>query len=171
MDIVVAQDEVDRSSPWSPKGRFARLSFLAWSVLLGIGVGIFMLAAAHGRLLAIGMIVGGMVGMIVASIVGILIGLLAGIVFVIFVIRRLHDVGTTGWWSLLLVVPFVNIVFGLVLACVPGNGGANRFGLPRITRVWERNLGYLAIGLITLLMLEYTRFFAISFLRYGYVPW
>ena len=46
----------------------------------------------------------------------------------IFAIRRLHDMKSTGWLSLLLLVPLLNFVFALVLLFAPGSDGDNRFG-------------------------------------------
>lgn len=47
------------------------------------------------------------------------------IVFVM-TIRRLHDIDFKGWWSLLIVVPFLSAI----LLMVPGSSGNNRFGPP-----------------------------------------
>ena len=44
--------------------------------------------------------------------------------------RRLHDVGRSAWWSLLLALPGVALLTMLVLIFWPGNAGENRFGLP-----------------------------------------
>ena len=43
-------------------------------------------------------------------------------------IRRLHDLDKTGWFSILTFVPFVNIIFGIYLWVVKGTDGGNRFG-------------------------------------------
>ncbi len=40
-------------------------------------------------------------------------------------IRRLHDFNASGWWSFLGLIPFVNIIFGLVLIFKKGVDGAN----------------------------------------------
>ncbi len=45
-------------------------------------------------------------------------------------IKRLHDVDLSGWYSLLLIVPFINIVFILYLIIRKGNGLVNKFGKP-----------------------------------------
>ncbi|MCF8151441.1 MAG: DUF805 domain-containing protein [Burkholderiaceae bacterium] len=47
------------------------------------------------------------------------------IVFVMS-IRRLHDFDLSGWWSLLVLIPFVT----LALLFIPGKKLANRFGPP-----------------------------------------
>ncbi len=44
------------------------------------------------------------------------------------VIRRLHDFNLTGWFALILLIPYVNALFGLLLLFVPGTNGANHYG-------------------------------------------
>jgi len=45
-------------------------------------------------------------------------------------VRRLHDLGRTGWWALLAFIPFVNFAFFFWLTTAPGEAGSNEFGLP-----------------------------------------
>ncbi|MES2320223.1 MAG: DUF805 domain-containing protein [Pseudomonadota bacterium] len=49
---------------------------------------------------------------------------------IIFVLakRRLNDMDHTGWWSLLIVIPFVNLIFFLWLVFGAGDEGSNSFG-------------------------------------------
>ena len=42
--------------------------------------------------------------------------------------RRLHDIGRTGWWLLLALIPFVGWIPLLIMAALPGTGGPNRYG-------------------------------------------
>lgn len=44
-------------------------------------------------------------------------------------VRRLHDTDRSGWWYLLMLVPFVGLVV-LVFMLLPGSPGNNRFGSP-----------------------------------------
>ena len=46
--------------------------------------------------------------------------------------RRLHDIGRSGWWQLLVLVPLVGWIWLLVWACRRGEPMANRFGPPPI---------------------------------------
>ena len=46
----------------------------------------------------------------------------------LLVIRRLHDIGRSGWWWLLVFIPFVNFIMGIYLMCKKGETGPNRFG-------------------------------------------
>lgn len=43
-------------------------------------------------------------------------------------VRRLHDTGKSGWWWLLVLVPFVNLYVLFVLLFQPGQGGPNAYG-------------------------------------------
>lgn len=43
-------------------------------------------------------------------------------------VRRLHDLGKSGWWILAGLIPFVGQIWLLVLMCADGQAGVNRFG-------------------------------------------
>ena len=43
-------------------------------------------------------------------------------------VRRLHDIGMSGLWILIGLVPFVGGIVLLVFALLPGNQGLNRYG-------------------------------------------
>jgi uncharacterized membrane protein YhaH (DUF805 family) len=68
-------------------------------------------------------------------------------------IRRLHDLDRSGWWSLLIIIPFATFV----LLALPGNKGNNRFGPPPRTNSTAIKL---SAGLIPLLM--YLLFFVLK---------
>jgi uncharacterized membrane protein YhaH (DUF805 family) len=42
-------------------------------------------------------------------------------------VRRLHDLDFSGWWALLLLI-FTFLPGLVVLGCIPGDTGENRFG-------------------------------------------
>lgn len=44
---------------------------------------------------------------------------------ILLAIQRLHDFNSSGWWSVLVIVPLVSLIYLLI----PGNQGENRFGL------------------------------------------
>ena len=45
-------------------------------------------------------------------------------------VRRLHDTGRSGWWLLLILIPFIGGLFLLYWAVLPSQPGANAFGEP-----------------------------------------
>ncbi len=45
-------------------------------------------------------------------------------------VRRLHDIGRSGWWVLLHLVPVVGLLVMLYFYLLKGDGGTNRFGPP-----------------------------------------
>jgi uncharacterized membrane protein YhaH (DUF805 family) len=45
-------------------------------------------------------------------------------------VRRLHDVGRTGWWVLLLLIPVIGLLVLVYFYVQRGEEGPNRFGPP-----------------------------------------
>lgn len=79
--------------------------------------------------------VGGVLGRGAAGIAGIAffaygIFILASLIpYLAVAVRRLHDRGHSGWWLLLSFIPFGGLVL-LILFCLEGTPGMNRFGPP-----------------------------------------
>ena len=44
-------------------------------------------------------------------------------------VRRLHDVGKSGWWFFISFVPLIGAIWLLVLFVTDGNIGSNQYGL------------------------------------------
>lgn len=104
----------------SVHGRIGRVRLMAWTlVLMATVLGALFLTAlmsSFARDLA---------GAIVPV-------LLAGkILSLVFVARRMNDLGFNGWYSLLTLIPFYigNLVF-LALLVLPGNRASNLYGSP-----------------------------------------
>lgn len=47
-------------------------------------------------------------------------------------VRRLHDLGYGGLWTLLLLLPFLNVLFFFYLVLHKGQEGDNKFGLDSV---------------------------------------
>ena len=45
-------------------------------------------------------------------------------------VRRLHDIGRTGWWFLIVFIPLIGFVVLLVFAVRKGDDGDNAYGPP-----------------------------------------
>ncbi|WP_436862165.1 DUF805 domain-containing protein [Acinetobacter haemolyticus] len=134
--------------PLSAKGRFGRLSFAAWTLLMTIifCIVIFILAFAS---------FGG--NFLQSSDFPLITVLLFIVIYVamiyisfIFTIRRLHDRNQTGWLSLLMLIPFFNFIFLIYLLCAKGTEGENTYGPRRDTAGWEKVLGWFYIIIIPL---------------------
>ena len=71
---------------------------------------------------------------------------LMGALFVIWTIRRLHDIDKSGWFVILVVL----LLPLLPLLClVPGTKGSNRYGqIPKTNSAWEKCLGYPSLVLL-----------------------
>ena len=138
-----ADGAYDESSPFSPAGRFGRLSYIAWTMVMS-----FLLYVVIFAVLGQGFLTGD--SALAMGLGGIGVQLLFSVPMILFVIRRLHDFDSSGWWALLFLVPLVNAIFGLVLVFRAGSEDTNRFAPPRITRGWEKVLGYIGIGFMVL---------------------
>lgn len=98
-----------------------------------------------------------------------LIGLLSSVLFTLIIvssflfffifllsliIRRVHDFNYSGWLALLVFVPFINIIFSLILLMIPGTPGANRFdNPPPPTSITMKILAFILILLMLLSMI------------------
>lgn len=43
-------------------------------------------------------------------------------------IRRLHDIGKSGWWCLIYLIPIIGSIWLLVLMCLDSEPGENQWG-------------------------------------------
>jgi uncharacterized membrane protein YhaH (DUF805 family) len=43
-------------------------------------------------------------------------------------VKRLHDLGRSGWWAVLCFVPYLNYVAMPILGIIPGKTGSNAYG-------------------------------------------
>ena len=68
-----------------------------------------------------------LVGAIAASVLG--IGVIASMVPAIALsVRRLHDIDRTGWWLLIVIIPYLGSFALFILSLLDGTAGPNRFG-------------------------------------------
>ena len=52
---------------------------------------------------------------------------------VIIVVRRLHDLNLSAYWTVTAFIPYINLVFLACLLFIKGTNGYNRFGLDPLT--------------------------------------
>jgi len=144
-----ANDATIPTSIWSAKGRLGILSYLAHNLVLIL---VFMIIAA-AIIMIIGMVFGGgdietMFSMggegpggiaLVLTMIPLYIALIW--TSICLIIKRLHDRNHTGWWSLIFLIPLINLLLFLYICLFPGNKHSNRFGAPRPTKGWEKVVG------------------------------
>jgi len=124
-------DERYQPKIFSLNGRIGRLRYFAYSwlynvlsmVIIGILVAIFIPTLTEGDPEA----PSGMMFAIMA-----LLYLPVFFCFIVAARRRLHDLNSNGWLSLLVLVPLVNFFFAIYLLVWPGSSETNDYG-PRTT--------------------------------------
>lgn len=129
-------------------GRIGRLRFISYSFWLGsaafVGISIAVSMLGNQFMVRHSVLVGWVT---IAAMLA--IGTVYGI-------RRLHDMGVSGWWALMCMLPPLNILLWLALACFPGQSSGNRHGPPALKNGWPAitgaSLGILAIVVITILL-------------------
>ena len=124
-DLSMSNDDDGTYAPkfFAVDGRIGRIRYLAyhWLTVLAFAVMMGFFGAFAARTL-------GKQGSVLPMI---LLGLLyipmlaAG---VIFAKRRFNDLNQSGWWSITLFVPIINLIAGIYLTFWPGTDGGNEFG-------------------------------------------
>lgn len=145
----------DHPSPFSPNGRLNRLSYLAWS-----GFVTFLMVAI---MFCIGMFMPNTFNVMMdhpdstlLQVFSIVLNLIILIFYMIFSIKRLHDFNRNGWLSLIIFIPFVNLIFTLYLACRRGDVESNNYGEARPSLWWEKGLAYFSIFFTVVGFLAFT---------------
>jgi len=111
---IFANEGTGEINIFTSNGRLGRVRYFYYSMLTGI-VGLVAVMLA-GLLLSISPIIGAI------AIAAVYIAMIVWGFFLI--IQRCHDLNKSGWWSLLLFVPFAIFYFYFA----PGTKGANQFG-------------------------------------------
>ena len=106
--VAEAGEEYQEVKVFSASGRIGRVRYIAY------GMGLYFLIAILGLLLSMAI---GVAGQIIA-------GLATLVIIFMLTIQRCHDFNTTGWLSILVLVPLVNLIFWFI----PGTDGENNYG-------------------------------------------
>jgi uncharacterized membrane protein YhaH (DUF805 family) len=107
---------------FSTAGRIGRVRYLAY--VLGVWVLVTLVAAPVILLL---MVLLHSKSQQTAFLPAILSAVAMGLSFIVAK-RRINDMNKSGWFALLLLIPFVNLAAGFWLLFCPGDKGANDFG-------------------------------------------
>ena len=153
----------NKDNPFSPKGRFGRLSYLAWLFIVSMLYSCVLFIIAGIAVVALMQTGSQNPAALLQSGLGYFVIFLAVIVVIAFTviniciaIRRIHDLNKSGWLWLLFLIPIVNIIFGIYMMCAKGTEGNNNYGPQRQTEQTEKLLGSL-----------YAIFLAIFIVAYG----
>ncbi len=151
-----------KDNPFSPKGRFTRLSYLAWMfivsmlysctlfIVAGIAAVVFMKLGGFSPEALTQSSLGYFALFLIFAIV-----LIFTIFMICITIRRIHDLNKSGWLWLLLIIPFINIVFGIYIMCAKGTEGANKYGPQRATEQTEKLLGTIYAIFLAIFIVSY----------------
>lgn len=110
---------------YTMEGRLGRLRYLAYS--FGLSVVIQLIATITVGLASV---IPGDIGAILTMIIMIVAYIMLLVTSFFILIKRIHDVNRSGWLLLLLLVPLINIFFGLYMLFARGTDGENNFGPP-----------------------------------------
>lgn len=116
------------SKIFTAEGRLNRLRYLKYMIILAIvsGLSTFIMSSMATFL------TGDPNGFLVKAITAIW-ALVAGSGNVMLMIRRLHDLGKSGWFALIAIIPVIGFVFSIYLFFAPGQIGSNQYGKDPLT--------------------------------------
>ncbi|MDR1395013.1 MAG: DUF805 domain-containing protein [Deltaproteobacteria bacterium] len=115
---------VFRSQYVSSDGRTSRRDFwcyLFWQMLLGLLLAFFHISGTAYF----------PAGASIVTAVSVLLGLIMGLPLIFLCIRRIHDIGISGWWLNFCLVGLW--IVPLIMCLLPGQAGENKYGIdPRL---------------------------------------
>lgn len=118
--IAADSDEVGELNIWGVEGRIGRMRYVAWSM-------VFMFALLPVMLICA-------LAFQISTWLGGLLGIFAGIgamaVGIQISVKRLHDIGWSGWLLLITLIPVAGSIFQLLMYVMPGSKSSNMYGAP-----------------------------------------
>jgi uncharacterized membrane protein YhaH (DUF805 family) len=109
------------SNPFSIRGRMSRRQYALYTLLIVLVS--YAFAFAIGFVSAVSDSAVRNAGML-----GLMVGLAGCVLQALLAVQRLHDLGKPGRLVWLLLVPFYNIYFSLILCFTPGASAENEYG-------------------------------------------
>ena len=108
---------------YTTDGRLNRLAYLKYMILLALAAGLstFVMSSMATFL------TGDPNGSLVMLVTGFW-ALAAGAGNIALMVRRIHDLGKSGYFVLLAFVPVLGVIFSIALFCIPGQVGWNEYG-------------------------------------------
>lgn len=144
---------IDSHSIFVAKGRFGRATFIAWNFLVFLilmSIPIFLTTFFIAPTDSLENINQFQDSLLKLKTLGTIVNLILLYFIFVFSIKRLHDLNKSGWFSLLNLIPLVNLVFFIWLMLSIGNEEKNDFGYPHSTKSWEYGLAWIALLLFVI---------------------
>ncbi len=110
--VADAGDAVQEVKVFAVAGRLGRVRYLAYGVAFYLLFAVVILLSSLLDMVGVVLVILGWLGLLVMAFM--------------LTIQRCHDFSSSGWLSLLMLIPFVNLMF----LFIPGTDGPNRFGAP-----------------------------------------
>lgn len=123
---ATASAETYQPKIFAINGRIGRLRYLAYGMLFTI-ITLFLIGIAAFLIPSIATVLTDISG-VTSALLLIALYLPLIIISIILVRRRLNDLDRSGWWQILMYVPFVGIIFALYVLFWPGTKGSNSYG-------------------------------------------
>jgi len=114
------------------KGRLSRKAFLIQSVIVGLTqfLNVIVISFVQKSLAASTDTSLALLSLPI-SLISIVISICVVIFSISISIKRWHDIGKSGWWTLTTLIPAINIVVWIYLIFKKGDIGSNQFGSPQ----------------------------------------
>ncbi len=156
--IVTAENQQWRDLLFSFQGRISRRIFVTRCMFAYVCTGALIVLALFAVVQGVEVSRGGAgLGLWVT----VAAALLAGALFALLIwinlamtVKRLHDRGRSGWFTLLLVVPLVNFWVSLEIFFLGGTTEANQFGPPTSAGA-EKLIFVICLGIVAILLESY----------------
>ena len=74
------------------------------------------------------LVLGAIDGLLGTVFIGTIYGLAVLIPGIAVSVRRLHDIGRTGWWVLISFIPLIGLIVLIIFAATEGDKGTNEYG-------------------------------------------
>ena len=142
---LVESSELTEDRLFSAEGRIGVLRYnrrIAECMLAMVAAGLALFAAVSTDIKALQLVVA-----IPAAVV-----FICGVVIMLYAaVKRLHDLGRSGWFYLLGIIPLVGAIWVLYYSLVPGKDDGNLYGARREATKTDKVLGIIGIAIVTLI--------------------
>jgi len=137
---------IDRSEPTENKLYSAEGRVGVWHYNAQVFKAMLVTILAGAAVFA-AMSTGSQVAMAIVGVPAILLVVAVAVAVIFTAIKRLHDLGHSGWFYLISLIPLIGLFFHLYYALRPGGEDDNAYGAPRAATQTDKVLGFIGIVL------------------------